>query len=187
MRTTIGLPGTLFRQVKAARRRARHHAEAFLHRSAQGAKRSSGALDIKEDPIDEIAEPPWMAGFGGLSDLGDEHRRILKTIEARIRKAYPRGSRLILDTNALSAWAEGRREVEAPLRSARNPADPAKYCPRRVLLRNPPIAPSQTPRGMARRQSAAGRSRTRFDRGHRRQIRRCPARIEAGGQSNTAK
>ena len=25
---------------------------------------------------------------------------------------------MILDTNALSAWAEGRREVEAPLRSA---------------------------------------------------------------------
>ena len=27
------------------------------------------------------AEPTWMAGFGGLSHLGDEHRRIRQTIK----------------------------------------------------------------------------------------------------------
>lgn len=28
-----------------------------------------------------IAEPPWMAGFGGLSDLGDDHRCVREAIE----------------------------------------------------------------------------------------------------------
>ena len=34
-------------------------------------------------------EPPWMAGFGALSDLGDENRRILDIIEDEFERLPP--------------------------------------------------------------------------------------------------
>lgn len=84
MRTTIGLPGTLFRQVKAvAAARGislkRFFTEALREQLRRGAKEDVG----------EIAEPPWMAGFGGLSDLGDEHRRILEAIDDEFEGVSP--------------------------------------------------------------------------------------------------
>ena len=35
------------------------------------------------------AEPPWMAGFGVLSDLSDENRRILDIIEEEFETLSP--------------------------------------------------------------------------------------------------
>ena len=34
-------------------------------------------------------EPPWMAGFGALSDLADESRRILDIIENEFEHLSP--------------------------------------------------------------------------------------------------
>ena len=34
-------------------------------------------------------EPPWMTGFGALSDLGDENRRILDIIEDEFERLPP--------------------------------------------------------------------------------------------------
>ena len=58
-----------------------------------------------------------MAGFGALSDIADENRYVLDLIEEEFEKTLPRRSSMILDTNALSAWAEGHAGVETPLRS----------------------------------------------------------------------
>ena len=33
--------------------------------------------------------PPWMAGFGALSDLSDENRRILDIIETEFESLPP--------------------------------------------------------------------------------------------------
>lgn len=35
-------------------------------------------------------EPPWMKGFGELSDLGEENRRILATIDEEFGKVASR-------------------------------------------------------------------------------------------------
>ena len=35
------------------------------------------------------AEPPWMAGFGALSDLSDETRRVLSVIEEEFETLSP--------------------------------------------------------------------------------------------------
>ena len=34
-------------------------------------------------------EPPWMAGFGALSDLSDENRRVLEAIEMEFERLTP--------------------------------------------------------------------------------------------------
>ena len=35
------------------------------------------------------AEPPWMAVFGALSDLGDDHRRVREAIEDEFERLTP--------------------------------------------------------------------------------------------------
>ena len=47
-----------------------------LRRSAEGGSASGG-------------EPPWMAGFGALSDLSEENRRILDIIENEFERLPP--------------------------------------------------------------------------------------------------
>lgn len=37
-------------------------------------------------------EPPWMAGFGALSDLADENRRVLELIEEEFERLPPKDS-----------------------------------------------------------------------------------------------
>ena len=37
----------------------------------------------------ERGVPPWMAGFGALSDLASENRRVLATIEAEFERIEP--------------------------------------------------------------------------------------------------
>ena len=84
MKTTVELPDALFRQSKALaaargvtlRRFFTEALEEKLRRSAEG----GSAAD---------EEPPWMAGFGALSDLADENRRVLEAIEMEFEKLPP--------------------------------------------------------------------------------------------------
>jgi len=66
MKTTIELPDALFRRAKA---HAAAHGVTLKHFSAEAVTQQlrRGAREYR----DSDAEPPWMAGFGGLSDLGD--------------------------------------------------------------------------------------------------------------------
>ena len=84
MKTTIELPDVVFRQAKALaaargvtlRRLFTEALEEQLRRSAR-ANRSGNA------------DPRWMAGFGALSDLSDENRRVLDSIEEEFERLSP--------------------------------------------------------------------------------------------------
>ncbi len=81
MKTTIDLPDDAFRQAKtvAAARGItlrRFFTEALEERLRRCASETGNSG----------AEPPWMAGFGALSDLADENRRILKLIEREFER-----------------------------------------------------------------------------------------------------
>ena len=84
MKTTIELPDALFRQSKslAAARGVtlkRFFTEALeekLRRSTEGGSAAN-------------MEPPWMAGFGALSDIRDENRRVLELIEDEFERLSP--------------------------------------------------------------------------------------------------
>ena len=54
----------------------------------------------------ETAEPPWMAGFGGLSDLGEDHRRVREAIEDEFGGILPKGACVIRDARASTALSE---------------------------------------------------------------------------------
>ncbi len=81
MKTTVELPDVLFRQAKALaaargitlRRFFTEALEERLRPRTQG-----GRADDRE--------PPWMAGFGALSDLSDENRRVLASIEEEFER-----------------------------------------------------------------------------------------------------
>lgn len=89
VKTTIELPDITFRRAKAfaavqgipMRRFITDAVERELRRRAVGVSDDTAA--------DPHAEPPWMAGFGGLSDLGDEHRLVLDAIEEEFEKLGP--------------------------------------------------------------------------------------------------
>ena len=46
-------------------------------------------LDCKGDSRTGHEGPPWIAGFGALSDLADEYRRVLDTIEEEFERPVP--------------------------------------------------------------------------------------------------
>ena len=73
MKTAIEFPDSLFRQAKA-----------FVAAPGRALKKRLGR------DANETAEPPWMAGFGGLSDLGDDHRRIREAIEDEFERVPPK-------------------------------------------------------------------------------------------------
>ena len=81
MKTTIELPDALFRQAKAlAATRGvtlRHLFTEALEVQLRRCSRASRA---------GAADPPWMAGFGRLSDLSGEHRRVLDLIEEEFER-----------------------------------------------------------------------------------------------------
>ena len=84
MKTTVELPDATFRQAKALaaargvtlRRLFTEALEEQLRRHARR-KRAGNC------------EPPWMAGFGALSDLSDENRRVLDVIEEEFERLSP--------------------------------------------------------------------------------------------------
>ena len=85
MKTTIDLPDTMFRQAKALaaargvtlRRFFTEALEEQLRRCTTGGNQAGNG------------RPPWMAGFGALSDLADEHRRVLGVIEEEFERLAP--------------------------------------------------------------------------------------------------
>jgi len=84
MKTTVEIPDIMFRRAKslaAAQGVTLKHlfTEALENRLRCGAKAR---------PADNV-EPPWMAGFGALSDLADENHRILDMIEEEFEKLLP--------------------------------------------------------------------------------------------------
>jgi hypothetical protein len=93
MKTTIELPDTTFRRAKALaagrgltlKRFFTDAVELHLGRHASGA----GAHTDPHSPKSTRPEPPWMAGFGQLADLGNEHRTILEAIEEEFERLDP--------------------------------------------------------------------------------------------------
>ena len=84
MKTTIELPDTTFRQAKALAAARGTTLKQFF----------TDALDEKlrrcaRERTGPEAEPPWMAGFGALSDLSSEHRRVNAIIEEEFGKLEP--------------------------------------------------------------------------------------------------
>ena len=84
MKTTIELPDALFRQSKslAAARGVtlkRFFTEALEEKLRRSTEGGSAANE----------EPPWMAGFGALSDIRDENRRVLELIEDEFERLSP--------------------------------------------------------------------------------------------------
>lgn len=86
MKTTIELPDHLFRQAEAlAAARGVTLREFFAEAVEERIRRCS------HDDRAGDTEPPWMAGFGALSDLADENRRILASIEAEFERLPSEG------------------------------------------------------------------------------------------------
>ena len=84
MKTTIELPDGMFRRAKAlAAARGVTLKRLFTEALEDQLRRGASAR-----PADNV-EPPWMAGFGALSDLSDENRRILDVIEDEFEKLSP--------------------------------------------------------------------------------------------------
>ena len=84
MKTTIEIPDVMFRRAKAlAATRGVTLKRLFTEALEDQLRRGTRA-----NPTDEV-EPPWMAGFGALSDLSDENRRILGVIEEEFEKLSP--------------------------------------------------------------------------------------------------
>ncbi|MXW93638.1 MAG: hypothetical protein F4X42_01570 [Rhodospirillaceae bacterium] len=81
MKTTIELPDAMFRQAKAlAAARGVTLRRFFTEALDEQLRRCA-----REDRADD-RDPPWMAGFGALSDIADENRRILAVIEEEFEK-----------------------------------------------------------------------------------------------------
>lgn len=82
MKTTLDLPAAALRRAKAA---AADHGVTLQQLVAEAVdeklRRASGPRTSGRD-----ADPPWMAGFGGLADLREENRRIEALIEAEFEK-----------------------------------------------------------------------------------------------------
>ena len=75
MKTTVDLPETTFRKAKALAAARGVTLKRFFTEALEAQIRRCRVVGQVDD-----AEPPWMAGFGGLADLSDEKRRILDVI-----------------------------------------------------------------------------------------------------------
>ena len=71
MKTTVELPDTALRQAKALAASRGITLEEFITEALDDKLRRRGGGDDGTAP-----EAPWMAGFGELSDLAGENRRI---------------------------------------------------------------------------------------------------------------
>ena len=79
MKTTIELPDSTFRQAKALA-------------SGRGMTLKRFFTEALEEQLRRCASEtrvPWMAGFGVLSDLSDENRRVLTVIEQEFETLSP--------------------------------------------------------------------------------------------------
>ena len=85
MKTTIELPDALFRQAKALAAARGVTLKQFFTEALRERLRG----DAERQRIGDT-EPPWMAGFGGLSDLREDHRRVREAIEEEFERLDPK-------------------------------------------------------------------------------------------------
>ena len=84
MKTTIELPESVFRQAKVLSAGRGMTLKQFFTEALEEKLRRCAA-----EGADRDAEPPWMAGFGALSDLSNENRLILAAIEEEFETLAP--------------------------------------------------------------------------------------------------
>ena len=84
MKTTIDLPDATFRQAKIlAAARGVTLKRFFTEALEEQLRRCSS------EPGTRKSEAPWMDGFGALSGLSDENRRVLDVIEQEFETLTP--------------------------------------------------------------------------------------------------
>ena len=83
MKTTVDLPDATFRQAKAAAAARGMTLKRFLTEALEERLRRCAA------ETGGVVEPPWMAGFGALSDIADESRHVLDWIEEEFEMLSP--------------------------------------------------------------------------------------------------
>lgn len=84
MKTTVELPDATFRRVKAiVANRGVTLKQFFTTALEEQIRRYTQETQARE------AEAPWMAGFGALSDLSGENKRILELIEEEFEALDP--------------------------------------------------------------------------------------------------
>ena len=84
MKTTIELPDATFRQAKMlAAARGVTLKRLFIEALEEQFRRCSS------EPGSRKSEAPWMDGFGALSNLSDENRRVLDVIEQEFETLAP--------------------------------------------------------------------------------------------------
>ena len=84
MKTTVELPDATFRRVKAIiANRGVTLKQFFTTALEEQIRRYTQETQTRE------AEAPWMAGFGVLSDLSGENKRILELIEEEFETLDP--------------------------------------------------------------------------------------------------
>ena len=82
MKTIIELPEPAYRQAEVlATSRGMTLKQFFTEALEETLRRCTGE--------DSSREAPWMAGFGALSDLADENRRVLGMIEEEFETLAP--------------------------------------------------------------------------------------------------
>ena len=79
MKTTIELPDGMFRHAKALAAARGVTLRRFFTEALEAQLRRYGTEA-------HGSEPPWMAGFGALSDLSEENRRVLDAIEEEFER-----------------------------------------------------------------------------------------------------
>ena len=84
MKTTIDLPDATFRRAKAMAAASGITLKRFFTEAlAERLRRCTAETRNKG------VEPPWMAGFGALSDIADENRHVLQLIEEEFERISP--------------------------------------------------------------------------------------------------
>ena len=84
MKTTIELPDATLRRAKIlAAARGVTLRRFFIEALEEQFRRCASESGTR------MSEAPWMDGFGGLSDLSDENRRVLDVIEQAFETLAP--------------------------------------------------------------------------------------------------
>ncbi len=84
MKTTIDLPDTTFRRAKTTAAAHGMTLKQFFTEALEARLRRFGQVSASDG-----VEPPWMAGFGALSDLASENSRVLKAVEEEFERISP--------------------------------------------------------------------------------------------------
>ena len=84
MKTTIDLPDATFRRARAMAAVRGISLKRFVAEALEERLRRY-AVEARNVAV----EPPWMAGFGALSDIADENRHVLHLIDEEFERLSP--------------------------------------------------------------------------------------------------